>query len=127
LSYNQLSEEIRLVELDMRFEILIEAPAYDTLVSLERAGTTFYAICSREHILYRGTTLYTNNSSTDATILCVCVCDYIDRCIMHTYTYIVCVCVCVCLTSFIDSCIPYTPRYPQTRTQTRKTETNERY
>ena len=26
LSYNQLSEEIRLVELDMRFEILIEAP-----------------------------------------------------------------------------------------------------
>jgi hypothetical protein len=35
LSCNQLSEEIRLVELDMRFEILIEAPAYATLISLE--------------------------------------------------------------------------------------------
>jgi hypothetical protein len=30
LCYNQLSEEIRLVELDMHFEILIEAPANAT-------------------------------------------------------------------------------------------------
>jgi hypothetical protein len=97
-------------------------------------GTTFYAICSREHILYRGTTLYTKNiRQTPRYCLCVCVCvclhgcimhtyTYLHGCIIHTYTYVVCVCVCV---SFV--CFKYTPPYPQTQTQTRKTETNERY
>ena len=72
LSYNQHSEETRLVELDMHFEILIEAPAY-TCVSFIITIIIIYFYTYIHTYTHTHTHTHTHTIISDEMCVCVCV------------------------------------------------------